>query len=748
MAGYLPFPTPARFSDNFSVGPNLSLGLRDLGYQAWGNIATAGSPYTTDAVPTKAVQAAAAVTSNYFLAGAGKDVDVWATAATAVIGSGSTPVLFVRLPTPATPPSYYGVDVGVSAASEWNLIKVIAGVRTVLAGPFTQVFAAGDGIGIRITGSLIRVFYRPGAGAWSQVLGASDTSLPNAGWPGILNNTSGTFAWDDFNVSYPSIVGVSAGIHPVNVLGCGIARASIRTRGGQSMVLDLPNVTSVDWTRVRSDTSIGTVELDGVAISQDPECCAVMRTIRPWKHELFIYRDDDTAWAGPIVEIDLNGPKLTIRARDLSAWLDRRFVHFNKSWGGSQANQGTIDSAVAFQAIVQDAYDVDGTPIDGNVASFDLFTVDNNNRGSMDLVARTYSPAQFKPAGPEVRDLAKGPLDWTIIKRTGYVNAMARWVDVNPNPVVNPDFATNTTGWAGMTRDTGVAHTVGTSGRTAAPPNATGSMTGLIVNQKYLMTFWMRGTGSALDAAQVSNNDGVVKVGNDESSVFSYYVYGQALTGPLQNPGRQVWAQMGVYFTATATTMPITITATGNPIDSHGIYFTEFRVQQQQPSFYLFDHSLASPPHITLSGLDQVNRAIVANQQSGGDYAFYQEAPKPVWVLGSATPPGGVFSSDQTEFGLLEGISTQPLSDATSAGNQAANQAAALGGTPILLDTITLNQHAGVTMDQLIPGTMFSLRLDEPCFAVAAQLILQSVSVKTTPASGEQVSLSFEPTGF
>jgi hypothetical protein len=51
-------------------------------------------------------------------------------------------------------------------------------------------------------------------------------------------------------------------------------------------------------------------------------------------------------------------------------------------------------------------------------------------------------------------------------------------------------------------------------------------------------------------------------------------------------------------------------------------------------------------------------------------------------------------------------------------------------------------------MEQLIPGVMFSLRLDEPCFAVASQLILQTVSVKTTPAQGETVSLSFEPTGF
>jgi hypothetical protein len=362
-------------------------------------------------------------------------------------------------------------------------------------------------------------------------------------------------------------------------------------------------------------------------------------------------------------------------------------------------------------------------------------TVGVNGMLDGDLAGRIYSPAQFKHAGPEARDLAKGPLDWTIVKREGIVNH-ATWRQVWPNPVVNPQFEVNTTGWTGMTRDTAVFHTGVASGRTAATPNVTGSIVGLEVGRSYQLRCWLRGTASALDAAQVPNYDGVVRVGNDESSVFSWYVYGQPTTPANGNRGRIAWIQIGVFFTATATTMPITITATGNPQDSEVWY--------QVPSFALRDSSLSEPAKVVLSGLDQVNRAIVANQQSGGDYAFYKEAPKPAWTLGAGNP----LTPDQIEFGLLEDINTQPLADSASAQSSASARAASLGGTPIILDRLVLDPAAGVTMAQLIPGVLFTLRLDEPCFAVQAELVLQSVNVKTTASGGEEVTLGFDPTGF
>jgi hypothetical protein len=541
------------------------------------------------------------------------------------------------------------------------------------------------------------------------------------------------------------IVAAAAAVFPANRLGCGDARAEIWTRGGGSRVIDLPNITAVEYNRVRSDTSLGAVTLDGQAIARDPACCAILNTVRPWKHELHIYRDDVRAWLGPINEIILDGPTLQIKGRDVSAWLDRRFVHFGHQWGGTQANQGSENSDVVLLELSLDGGSVETSYI-GITGQIFLFFAQNGAR-PLDLVQRTYSPAQFKPVGPEIRDLAKGPLDWTVVGRNGYINH-ATWQAVFPNPVTNPTFEIDASGWAGFTRDTAVFHSGVASGRTAAPPNVTGSMTGLVVGQSYQLRCWLRGTSSALDAAQVSNDDGVIKVGSDESSVFSWYVYGQA-TGPTnENRGRAQWIQVGVFFTATATTMPITITATGAPIDSHGIYFDDFEVWTPLPSFTLRDYSLADPPAINLSGLDQVNRSVVANQQSGGDYSFYKEAPKPVWTLGSATPPGGVFTADQLEFGLLEGLSTQPLSDSGSAQGSATQKAASLGGTPLLLDKISLSPDAGVTMAQLIPGIMFRLRLDEPCFAVQADLVLQSVTVKTTPGAGETVELSFEPAGF
>jgi hypothetical protein len=570
--------------------------------------------------------------------------------------------------------------------------------------------------------------------------------------PSIAGSVSNNETWT--RIGTASIAGTlqiaaaPAAVNPTQRLGCGDARAEVWTRGGGTRVIDLPNITAVEWNRVRSDTSLGSVTMDGVAIASDPECCAVLDTVRPWKHELHIYRDDKRAWLGPIQEIALNGPSLQIKARDVSAWLDKRFVHFTHQWGGAQANQGSENSDVLLLALALDGASVETGFIGVTGQIFQRVGV--NGAKPLDLMQRTYTPAQFKPVGPEIRDMAKGALDWTVIGRMGYVNH-ATWTQVLPNPVQNPSFETTTSPWSGFARDTSVFHSGVAGARCSTPsPNVSGTMDGLVVGKNYQLRCWLRGTSNALDAGQKSNDDGVVKVGNDESSVFSWYVYGQPTGANADNRGRTNWIQIGVFFTATATTMPITITATGSPIDSSLIYFDDFEVWQQVPSFTLRDYSLAEPAKIALSGLDQVNRAIVANQQSGGDYAFYKEAPKPSWFLGSTTPPGGAgnFTAEQAEFGLLEGLSTQPLADAAGAQGSATQKTSSLASTPLVLDKIILDPNAGVTMDQLIPGVLFTLRLDEPCFTVQADLVLQSVTVKTTPLQGEQVELGFEPSGF
>src|SRR6185369_17814199 len=123
---------------------------------------------------------------------------------------------------------------------------------------------------------------------------------------------------------------------------------------------------------------------------------------------------------------------------------------------------GAEESTTIFLAVATDGIVVEHGFLPGAVQ---LFTsVGANGAAPLDLMQRTYSPAQFKPCGPEMRDMAKGALDWTVVNRKGYLN-YATWQAVSPNPVVNPNFEVNTTGWTGMTRDTGVFHSGTASGR-------------------------------------------------------------------------------------------------------------------------------------------------------------------------------------------------------------------------------------------------------------------------------------------
>lgn len=183
----------------------------------------------------------------------------------------------------------------------------------------------------------------------------------------------------------------------IGQLGCGAYAARIVTRGANSVVWEEMPFTTLTYERVLDDTAQATIQIDGLV----PGCArkASWAATMPWQHELAIYRNGSRVWIGPIVQMDGNGTKGTITARDRSAWWDKRFLH-------STYNQ-TADLAAIFLAYFNDAMSVD--PIVGQ-APFTCTVTPTGITGN-----RQVDALDHKPAGPEMRELSDLGIDWTVI---------------------------------------------------------------------------------------------------------------------------------------------------------------------------------------------------------------------------------------------------------------------------------------------------------------------------------------------
>lgn len=557
----------------------------------------------------------------------------------------------------------------------------------------------------------------------------------------------------------PGIDQVAAAAAPLEVdhkLGCGVARAEIWTRGGGARVVDLPGVNAAEWDRMLSDTSQGAVKLDAQAVSSNAECCELLQSVEAWEHELHVYRDGAREWLGAITEIELDGSTLTIKARDLSVWYDRRFVHSTHIYGGQGVGQGDTDTSIIFSDLVTDAMAPDTSPnitlAPGQVSG--VFAQGN------------YTPGAFLTVGPLIRDLAKGSIDWHVIRRTlafagggASTPAAGGGLDVTALCVANPGAEVNTSNWSvtgagwSLSRDTGVFRSGVASLKATNASNPpvveviTQPLSSLIVGKTYTVEVWLRAGTLSSGWWTLGSKLKVKCAGIASADVF----YSMAATST-------VFVKSSVTFKATATSHNLDIDANpgfgGGRSGFMSLYVDDVRLvlndpdvvpagaaSPTAPSIYLTDDSLAAPPKIRKSGMDQETRSVVTMQQTGSDVAGYGEAPLPAWAL-NTTGPG--LTADQSKYGLLEQGVSMPLADASSAGAQAAQRSAILSTAPIVIDTLVLSKDAGVTMSELVPGILVDVRLDRTCIRVRKVMLLRQVKVAATP-SGETVTLTLEP---
>lgn len=105
-------------------------------------------------------------------------------------------------------------------------------------------------------------------------------------------------------------------------LGCGQATAFIANRCG-SILCTLDGIVSVKWDRRLDDIAEAEIEIR-LGGDSGATCCDCLAEVEPWCHELWIRRDNEDAFAGPVTEIFYGYNSITIRAQDRLAWLTVR----------------------------------------------------------------------------------------------------------------------------------------------------------------------------------------------------------------------------------------------------------------------------------------------------------------------------------------------------------------------------------------------------------------------------------------
>lgn len=192
------------------------------------------------------------------------------------------------------------------------------------------------------------------------------------------------------------IVEIEAGI-----LGCGVYEIGVFERGGATMIGSLP-FDSLAWARDLDAVSEATLQITGIS-GAGAACCALLGSIKPWQHELAMYRDGTRVWAGPITTIDVLGEVATISARDVMQWMWIRRLRHDHAFVAT-------DLATIFQAYVTDALTLDN--------SMGLVVVPTPTGVTGD---RSVLALQHMIAGDQLDELSRTGVDWTTIDRSVFV---------------------------------------------------------------------------------------------------------------------------------------------------------------------------------------------------------------------------------------------------------------------------------------------------------------------------------------
>ena len=146
----------------------------------------------------------------------------------------------------------------------------------------------------------------------------------------------------------------------------------------------------------------------------------------------------------------------------------------------------------------------------------------------------------------------------------------------------------------------------------------------------------------------------------------------------------------------------------------------------------LTDESFVNPPRVTYDGEQQATDWLIRGAGVGdGPDAVYGEA-------------GGVTS----EYGLVDRVeSNEEILDSGSAQRAAASRLALTGTEFAVVSEGVLTPNAPITISQLVPGQVVTIRLQSSCIPILRDYRLSSVGVSASGEQPEQVTIGLQPVG-
>ncbi len=178
-------------------------------------------------------------------------------------------------------------------------------------------------------------------------------------------------------------------------LGCGNYEYAIKSRCGTFHLLGF-DTAQTNWSRTLNGVSTAKCQ-----IPAPTGCGRDLGRIRPWGHELWIYRNGAVVWVGPVTNVSWEGATCTIEAADLMHWASVREIHKNVDFTGVCAKE----ASEVFTELCTEGFAYE--PI--------CLTLDVGPVGSM--AEMFFKAGEHKTLLSQVNELSRGLVDWTVYCR-------------------------------------------------------------------------------------------------------------------------------------------------------------------------------------------------------------------------------------------------------------------------------------------------------------------------------------------